>query len=85
MIYDLLWTKNALKSLSKLDKQMAQRIIDKLEFIKDDPFSSIKRLHGIDMFSLRVGDYRVLLAIDFSKGNIIVNGIGNRSNVCNKL
>ncbi len=85
MTYRVIWTKNAFKSLSKLDKQIAQRIVDRLEFIKDDPIASVKRLQGVEVFSLRVGDHRVILAVDFVKNTIVVNNIGHRSNVYDRL
>ena len=45
--------------LKRLDHQVAQRIIKKLESIREDPLRTMKRLKGSDLFSLRVGDYRV--------------------------
>lgn len=48
-----------LADLKQLDLQVAQRILEKLEAIKGDPLRSMKRLKGSDLFSLRVGDYRV--------------------------
>lgn len=45
--------------LKHLDKHVARRIIEKLESIKDDPLRTMKRLKGSDLFSLRIGDYRV--------------------------
>ncbi|MFA5862603.1 MAG: type II toxin-antitoxin system RelE/ParE family toxin [Candidatus Thermoplasmatota archaeon] len=45
--------------LKRLDLQVAQRILEKLEAIKDDPLRTMKRLKGSDLFSLRVGEYRI--------------------------
>lgn len=45
--------------LKRLDLRVAQRILVKLTSIKDDPLRTMKRLKGSDIFSLRVGDYRV--------------------------
>jgi mRNA-degrading endonuclease RelE of RelBE toxin-antitoxin system len=45
--------------LKNLDQQVARRIIEKLEAIQDDPLRTMKRLKGSDLFSLRIGDYRV--------------------------
>ena len=45
--------------LKRLDHNVATRIIRKLESIRDDPLRMMKRLKGSDLFSLRVGDYRV--------------------------
>lgn len=45
--------------LKSLDQHVARRIIEKLEAIQDDPLRTMKRLKGSDLFSLRIGDYRV--------------------------
>jgi mRNA-degrading endonuclease RelE of RelBE toxin-antitoxin system len=48
-----------LADLKRLDQQVARRIIAKLEAIQSDPLRTMKRLKGSDLFSLRVGEYRV--------------------------
>ncbi len=48
-----------LADLKRLDQQVARRIIEKLETIQEDPLRTMKRLKGSDLFSLRVGEYRV--------------------------
>lgn len=45
--------------LKRMDHQVAKRILQKLESIQDDPLRTMKRLRGSDLFSLRVGDYRL--------------------------
>lgn len=46
-----------LADLKGMDLQVAQRILEKLDAIKDDPLRTMKRLKGSDLFSLRVGEY----------------------------
>lgn len=48
-----------LADLKRLDHQIARRILEKLETIQEDPLRTMKRLKGSDLFSLRVGDYRI--------------------------
>ena len=45
--------------LKKLDHAVAIRILKTLDRQREDPLRSMKRLKGTDIFSLRVGDYRV--------------------------
>lgn len=45
--------------LKRLDQQVAKRIVQRLEAMQEDPLRTMKRLKGSDLFSLRVGDYRV--------------------------
>ena len=63
MTYELIYSETALKSLKKLEKQIQARIISVLERIRIRPHPYIKKLVGNPYFSLRAGDYRVILDI----------------------
>jgi mRNA interferase RelE/StbE len=84
MVYDVRWTKTALRQLEKLDTKIAGRIINQVESISDDPFKSVKRLSGFNLYSLRVGDYRVIMSIQGKKMFIFVLEVGHRSSVYRK-
>lgn len=45
--------------LKRMDHEVARRILETLVRIQEDPLRTMKRLKGSDLFSLRVGDYRV--------------------------
>lgn len=45
--------------LKRLDQAVAVRILKTLERIQQDPLRTMKRLKGTDLFSRRVGDYRI--------------------------
>lgn len=45
--------------LKGMELPVAQRILGKLADIQADPLRTMKRLKGSDLFSLRIGDYRV--------------------------
>jgi len=86
----LAWTidysERALKSLKKMDKQNAKRILDFLEqriAILEDPRTSGKPLKGdLGIFwRYRVGDYRVLCEIQDSKLVILTALIGHRKEI----
>jgi len=83
MSYDIEITDDARQSFKKLDKQVAQRMYTKLKEVANssDPFQHVKRLTGVTFFSLRVGDYRVILDIKRDKLIIFVIKIGHRSDV----
>ena len=49
--------------------------------IKDSPYRFVKHLEGVPLFSLRVGDYRIIMDISSSKMIILVLRIGPRKNV----
>ena len=79
MVFQIEFSKTAEKELDKLEKDISVRILKKLREIKDDPYSYIKRLVGSQLFSLRVGDYRLLLIL--TKDKIFVVRVGHRSKV----
>ncbi|EQD66076.1 plasmid stabilization system protein [mine drainage metagenome] len=66
-----------------MNKQLAQRIYTRLREIadSDNPFIHVKRLTGVALFSLRVGDYRVIMDIKRNSLIILVLRVGHRRNV----
>jgi len=79
MVYNLELSKNAEKELSSLPKDISIRILNKLLEVTKEPYRYIKRLTGSELFSLRVGDYRVLMIIDQNK--IFIVRMGHRKKV----
>lgn len=84
MTYEVKWTDTSLKQLEKLDKNIAERIIDKVESISRDPFMFVKKLKGFDLYRLRVGEYRVIMGIERKKMVIFVLEAGHRSVIYRK-
>jgi mRNA interferase RelE/StbE len=83
--YSVEFTDEAEKDLARIDKNTAQRILNKLRWLAEN-FDMIKpeRLKGEmwkDKFKLRVGDYRVIYSVDFEKKIITVHLIGHRSEI----
>jgi mRNA interferase RelE/StbE len=84
MSYTVELSDTARASIKALNKQTARRITQKLEQVKEQPFNYVKRLTGISLFSLRVGDYRVIMDIKTNQMLIFVMRIGHRKNVYDK-
>jgi len=80
-MYNLVFEKRALEDLNKLDKSIKQRVWNKLQLCKEDPFRFLEHLEYIDGFKLRVGDYRLILNVDNSEKIITVLKIGHRKNI----
>jgi len=78
MKYDVKWTETSLNQLKKLDKTIAERIIDKVDKIRETPFKFVKKLKEFNLFRLRVGDYRVIMSIEKNKMIIFVLEVGHR-------
>ena len=81
MAYNILVTETAKKQLAKIDKKAAKIIYKKLHEISHDPFLHVSRLVGLELYKLRVGDYRVLISIQRDKLIIMVVEVGHRRNV----
>lgn len=82
-MYSLIFDKKALNFLNKLDKEMKNRIWDKLQQCKENPFLFVKHLEKISGYKIRVGDYRIIVDIDESSKTISVLKIGHRKNIYN--
>lgn len=80
-MYELKWDKKALDFLSKLEKDMRDRIWNKLQACKIEPFRYLEHLEEIEGFKLRVGDYRLIIDVDNKANLIIINKIGHRKNI----
>jgi len=79
-MFELEWKEGATKQLLKLEPHIADRIYNKVEELKENPFSKdVFRLKGRTEFKLRVGDYRVLFFIE--GGKISISRLGHRKNI----
>lgn len=72
-MYEVIYSKNSIQDLGKIDRLIAQRIIKKISFFsrQNDIFKFAKPLKGFsdDKYRFRIGDYRAIFKIDQS-GNI---------------
>jgi mRNA interferase RelE/StbE len=77
----------ATKELGKLDKLVAKRIVERVNWLAEN----LKRVHlktltgeFEGLFKLRVGDYRVIYELIHSEQMIIVHVIGHRREIYRK-
>ncbi|WP_243061595.1 type II toxin-antitoxin system RelE family toxin [Klebsiella pneumoniae] len=86
MVWTINYSDRALKSLRKMDKQNARRIVDFMSLriaVAADPRQSGKPLKGElgEFWRYRVGDYRVLCEIRDDELVILAATIGHRLEV----
>ena len=84
MSFYIFYDKQPEKFLEKLDRQLAVRIIDKIEAtLIDNPVphnaTTIEGEHGV--FRIRIGDYRALYRINYETNRIAIIVIDKRSRV----
>ena len=76
------YTRDARRTLLKLPRPTAERIVSKIDQLAADPASlanNVKALKGGDGFRLRVGDYRVIYTDTLTVLTIVK--IGHRGGV----
>jgi mRNA interferase RelE/StbE len=81
MTYQVILSEEARRTLEKLDKATSSRMVKRLEMAALNPFPYLKRLEGVPLFSLRVGDYRLIVNLDLNRRMILVIRIGHRKKV----
>lgn len=90
MTYEVVFTKAAERASAKLDRHVANRIEAELDSLAREmrPDQYVKRLKGNEkppVYSLRVGDHRVLLQIHNNRLVILVIDIGPRDSIYRKF
>jgi mRNA interferase RelE/StbE len=80
-MYELNYSRSAVKFLKKLPKQKQTHILSVLERARIRPESQFERLVGLKAYKLRAGDYRIIADIYKQKLCILVIKIGHRKNV----
>jgi mRNA-degrading endonuclease RelE of RelBE toxin-antitoxin system len=83
--YTIRWTETALKALSRIRRDLASRIIDKVELLAENPFKYVKKLRGYPFYTLMAGDYRVVLVIDVGNRSIVALYVEYRKKSYRKL
>lgn len=84
MAYSFVWSPTSKKELQNLQPKLSMRIIKKVLDLELAPYHFVEKLTDVNVWKLRVGDYRVILDIDEKKKVILVLKIGHRKNVYKK-
>lgn len=81
MSYEIIWKPKPLRFLNGLQKNIALRILDKLDSLKEDPFRYLKHYEGMDVYKFRIGRYRMLIDIDSKLKLLVVEVFDKRGRV----
>lgn len=83
--YRLELTKTAQKKLKKLDTQTLNKLLPKIESLKDNPFpSGVKKLVTADGYRIRVGDYRIVYDVLEDLVLVKILKVGHRKDIYKK-
>lgn len=87
--YKIEFTKSASKEFLKLTQQIKDRIISSLQVLATNPYSELikfKKLKGVvDLYRIRIGDYRVVYEVKNEVLKIVVIKIGHRKEIYRKF
>ena len=81
-MFDIEYSKQAVKFLKSLDKKLVSRIIIKIETLRIEPIQhDSKRVEGYNekLFRVRVGDYRIIYEVAHNVNVIGIVKIEKRS------
>jgi len=67
--------------LNKLEKSIKERIWNKLQQCKENPFHFLEHLEDIGGYKLRVGDYRLIIDVDKATQTLHILKAGHRKNI----
>jgi len=81
MKYKIVFTRRAVKDISKLEPDVKERIGDALARYREDPLSYAGRMvdPSLGSYRFRVGDYRVIF--DLEGDEVVVLRVGHRREI----
>ncbi len=80
MSFLISFDKGVVKFLEKLPKNISDRIIEKFEQIKENPFRYLEHYEG-NYYKIRIGDFRALIDIDFQRKILFVRIFDKRGRI----
>jgi mRNA interferase RelE/StbE len=80
--YKIYFKQSAVKDLDAIPKKDLQRIINRIDFLKENPRPpGCEKLSGQERYRVRQGNYRIVYSIQDDVLTIMVVKIGHRRNV----
>jgi len=84
-VYEVRYHLAAVKQLEDVPDPYRTQLAKKVAKLKDNPRSQASKLTGFDLYKVRQGDYRAILAIDDDTVLVLVVKVGNRRDVYDQL
>ncbi len=81
MMFEVEYNSQSKKFLKNADKNLVERIIKKLEEVRENPFRYLEHYEGDKCYKLRIGDYRVLIDVDSEKRILLVRVLDKRGRI----
>ena len=80
-MFEIVYSRQAIKVLRRLPRNLSQRIQSKIEDVASDPFgqhNNVTKLVNRPGFRLRVGDWRIIYDVQDERMEVIVMRIAPR-------
>ncbi len=86
-MYEIKFEKCALKDFESLSKRQAEKIAKQVAFLKENPRPpGTKKLKGRNsLYRVRVGDYRIVYAVEDDVCVILIVRVGHRKEIYKHL
>ena len=84
MNFEVIWHPKAVKALDKLPRELAVRIREKIDEVKEDPRRHAEKLVESDDYKIRVGDYRLFVGITYNPDTLAIFSIRHRKEAYKK-
>lgn len=81
MNWKIKWHPKAVKILEALSRDVKDRIIKRVDKLQDYPFHFLEHYEGQNYYKFRIGDYRMLIDIDFDDKVIKIQVFDHRKRI----
>ena len=76
--------KQPFKFIQKLDKNISEKILEKLKLLKNNPFHYLEHFEGESYYKFRIGEYRALIDIDLESKILKIRVLEHRKKIYKK-
>jgi mRNA interferase RelE/StbE len=85
--YNVIFKPSVEKDLRSLPRPMVARVFERIEALRDDPSPrrSLKLAGAEELYRIRVGDYRVIYAIDKDNQQVVIHYVRHRRDAYRQL
>lgn len=85
MVYQVKLHPKVDKFLTKCEKELEDRIRNKLELLKDEPFKHLEHFESEERcYKFRIGDYRALVDVNVEEKKVLVRVLDHRNRIYKK-
>ena len=81
VVYDITFARSARKELERLSRPVRSRVLGRIELLAQNPRpAGCRKLEGAeDLWTIRIGDYRVIDSVDDSRQLVDITAVRHRS------